>query len=179
MKTTDLTFPEPCDVAWDTMSGDERRRFCGQCSKHVTHLSNMTQRQAKDFLLDNPGECVQVDVLGDDILFEPTPRRSMTFRKGWLRRAAAMGAVLAVSAPAFASGHVATTEPTLVERAVDYVKALVESSWSEGVVAEVEPVDTQPTEPKPTRIQEIRPLGGAPMPSPAYLKKIQAQRKAR
>lgn len=175
MKTTDLTIAEPCHVSWESMSGDERRRFCAQCSKHVTHLSKLTQREAKDFLLDNPGECVQVDVLGDEVLFEPTPRASMTFRRGWLKRAAAMGAVLAVSTPAFAAGHVAET-PSIVTRAVDFVRSLigaeevVEEVKVEPEVKEVKPV------PDPVERRQVRPLGGAPRPSPEYLDKIAAER---
>lgn len=33
----------PCAVGWDSMSGDEKRRLCALCDKHVVNLTTMTQ----------------------------------------------------------------------------------------------------------------------------------------
>lgn len=40
----------PCPADWDTMIGDERVRFCGQCELKVYNLSSMTRRQAEDLI---------------------------------------------------------------------------------------------------------------------------------
>ncbi len=37
----------PCHVDWDTMFGDERVRFCGQCKLNVYNLSEMTRVDAE------------------------------------------------------------------------------------------------------------------------------------
>jgi len=41
------------------MEGDERKRFCAQCGKHVFNLSAMTEREGKAFAEETQGrECV-------------------------------------------------------------------------------------------------------------------------
>jgi hypothetical protein len=47
MKTHHLPIPEPCPADWDAMTGDEQRRFCASCAKHVHDLSSMTRREAE------------------------------------------------------------------------------------------------------------------------------------
>lgn len=41
------------------MEGDERKRFCAQCGKHVFNLSAMTEREGRAFAEETQGrECV-------------------------------------------------------------------------------------------------------------------------
>lgn len=42
-----LHIAEPCHADWNAMTGDEARRFCDSCQKHVHHLSAMTRREAR------------------------------------------------------------------------------------------------------------------------------------
>lgn len=37
----------PCNVDWDSMFGDERVRFCGQCKLNVYNLSEMSKKEAE------------------------------------------------------------------------------------------------------------------------------------
>ncbi|MFD0893329.1 hypothetical protein KBB96_18040 [Luteolibacter ambystomatis] len=54
-----LVITKPCSANWDAMDGDERKRFCAQCGKHVFNLSAMTEREATDFAQETQGrECV-------------------------------------------------------------------------------------------------------------------------
>jgi hypothetical protein len=41
-----ISVASPCNASWDEMHGDERVRFCGQCSKHVYNLSAMSAEEA-------------------------------------------------------------------------------------------------------------------------------------
>lgn len=50
MKTTQLHIPEPCSADWAEMTGDEKRKFCDACAKHVHDLSAMTLREAEEVL---------------------------------------------------------------------------------------------------------------------------------
>jgi hypothetical protein len=38
-----IVIESPCPVPWDSMTGDDVRRFCGQCRLHVYDLSRMTR----------------------------------------------------------------------------------------------------------------------------------------
>lgn len=56
-----LPVPSPCDEDWDAMDGDEQRRFCGKCQRHVVDLSAMTRCEADATLqgASSGGLCVR------------------------------------------------------------------------------------------------------------------------
>ena len=45
-----IQVAKPCPVSWDSMSGDDRVRFCGACRLNVFNLSGMTRREATELL---------------------------------------------------------------------------------------------------------------------------------
>jgi hypothetical protein len=51
---------EPCRASWNQMRGDEIRRFCQGCQKHVHNLSAMSQSEAEQLVCRTRGElCVR------------------------------------------------------------------------------------------------------------------------
>ena len=56
----------PCPADWEKMVGDERVRYCGQCSLHVYNLSGMTKRQAESLVANAEGRlCVRYYMRAD------------------------------------------------------------------------------------------------------------------
>jgi hypothetical protein len=56
-----LRIASPCKVDWDTMAGDERVRYCGQCAKNVYNVAGMTRDEAKKLLEDRSGKlCLRI-----------------------------------------------------------------------------------------------------------------------
>ena len=54
-----LEIAKPCSMDWNAMAGDERKRFCAGCQKHVFNLSAMTQGEARKFADETQGrECI-------------------------------------------------------------------------------------------------------------------------
>ncbi len=50
----------PCHEPWESMTGDERVRFCGRCDKHVYNLSGMTRIEAEQFVSGATGSvCIR------------------------------------------------------------------------------------------------------------------------
>jgi hypothetical protein len=50
----------PCPADWERMVGDERVRYCNQCSLHVYNLSGMTRREAEGLVTSAEGRlCVR------------------------------------------------------------------------------------------------------------------------
>jgi hypothetical protein len=96
MHANDLPIPEPCHKDWSTMTGPEKRRFCGACNQHVHDLSAMTATEAKDTLAAEPDICVRYTVRDDGTLVHTSSRRY--FFK------AAAGALLLGATPAMAAG---------------------------------------------------------------------------
>ncbi len=45
-----IRIASPCDVPWDAMKGDDRRRYCDRCELHVHNISAMTRAEAEAFL---------------------------------------------------------------------------------------------------------------------------------
>ncbi len=50
----------PCSAEWNSMTGDERIRFCHACKLNVYNLSEMTKREAEDLILEKEGKlCIR------------------------------------------------------------------------------------------------------------------------
>jgi hypothetical protein len=45
----------PCSVPWETMQGDERIRFCGQCQKNVYNFAEMTRGEITQLIQEQEG----------------------------------------------------------------------------------------------------------------------------
>jgi len=45
-----VTVESPCSVGWETMDGDEKVRFCGQCKLNVYNISAMSETEAAGVL---------------------------------------------------------------------------------------------------------------------------------
>jgi hypothetical protein len=52
----EIRVASPCHARWNDMDGDERARFCGQCSKHVFNLSAMTRAQIETLIREKEGK---------------------------------------------------------------------------------------------------------------------------
>lgn len=67
------------------MDGDERKRFCGECGKHVYNLSAMTQGEAQKFADETQGrECVAYVRTDDGLMQSPSFFERLILRiVGW------------------------------------------------------------------------------------------------
>jgi hypothetical protein len=55
-----ITVEHPCHADWSAMSGDDNRRFCADCSKHVHDLSDLSTAQIQNLIDQNEGQlCVR------------------------------------------------------------------------------------------------------------------------
>jgi hypothetical protein len=54
-----LYIASPCAVPWESMTGDDRSRFCGECNKSVYNLSAMSRTEAEGFLQAAESPCVR------------------------------------------------------------------------------------------------------------------------
>jgi len=41
-----IQIASPCHMRWEDMAGDDRKRFCGECSLNVYNLSEMSREEA-------------------------------------------------------------------------------------------------------------------------------------
>ena len=51
----------PCSADWNQMIGNQRKRHCSECKLNVYNLSEMTQREAENFLINAEGRvCLRI-----------------------------------------------------------------------------------------------------------------------
>lgn len=54
-----------CPASWEEMEGDDRRRYCGHCRKHVHNLSAMTRAEAEAIVTGPEEVCVRMERRAD------------------------------------------------------------------------------------------------------------------
>lgn len=101
-----IKIAEPCHEAWDTMTGNEQKRFCESCGKHVHDLSKMSREDAEMLVSAGPSVCVRMHVQPDGVVqtadvrphlldYQPASRRGF-FASRWFKLAASVAAMLGV-----------------------------------------------------------------------------------
>jgi hypothetical protein len=83
MRSAQVHIASPCHESWDAMSGDEARRFCDVCDKHVHDLSAMRHDDAAALLRERgEGLCVRYTAEADGTLRfrDLVPAASLTRR---------------------------------------------------------------------------------------------------
>ena len=77
-----IQINEPCHADWGSMGGDEQKRLCGSCQKHVHELSQMDAKSANDLLSKcDDSVCVRVRRNADGSV---VTKDSDLSRRGWL-----------------------------------------------------------------------------------------------
>jgi hypothetical protein len=83
----------PCAADWDSMIGDERVRFCGQCELNVYNLAALTKAQAENLIVRTEGRlCVRFYRRRDGSILTqdcPVGLRALRQRMSRIRRAVA------------------------------------------------------------------------------------------
>ncbi len=76
MQATEIAIETPCGQDWQSMKPGDRKRFCGECKKHVHDLSSMSRAEAREVLQSRPTEGLCVRYLYDahgDVVFRDAP----------------------------------------------------------------------------------------------------------
>lgn len=160
MKKHQIEIAEPCHASWDAMHGDDQRRFCNSCQKHVHNLSAMPRVRALALLQQRDTEgglCVRYGSDRDgNVRFSarrvsataPEPQRAGA-RELLARAGAVAGAVLALTQR---DAH-ASDDPVFMGE-MEAIDLPVDGS-SEGSGADV--VEQKPTEPcdTPTEMGQV------------------------
>lgn len=155
MHADQLTITSPCPVELDEdLSNGEKRFFCDHCDKSVHVLSNMTEREATDFLKSRKGQDTCVTYLHDadgNVRYKTEPelvplsRLRLPKKRSMVRRAAAAALALAACTP-YAEGTEAQVDPVVEHAVAGEIQAIVEPELVPvaGGIAEVD-VPVEPT----------------------------------
>lgn len=176
MKTKQIPIEEPCHQDWEQLRGDERRRFCSQCDKHVHNLSAMTKAQAQALLEREPKLCViyKYDE-HDELVFEPEPTRDQLQLQGArkLLAAAALAVPMLLAAcdePAPPQALPVATSPIRIEeggaRLAPPASLALEATSTQGASRAPAPPQPQPTTQAKPELLENMGQAVAQLPSP-------------
>jgi hypothetical protein len=107
-----LKIVRPCSEDWNAMEGDERKRFCAQCGKHVFNLSAMTPREGQAFAEETQGRVCVAYVRSEEgkIISPNCIERLMLRFSGRLPRMAAMISLLLPAALASCADRKAVSQ---------------------------------------------------------------------
>lgn len=85
-----LNLSFQCPANWEEMEGDDRRRYCGHCRKHVHNLSAMTRAEAEATVKGPEEVCVRMERRRDGtIVVKDCPRATEAGKR--MSRIAAAG----------------------------------------------------------------------------------------
>src|ERR1041385_2609195 len=62
---TSWSVAEPCSADWETMRGNDRRRFCEHCRKHVHNVSAMNKSERAEFAKASGAVCIRYELRPD------------------------------------------------------------------------------------------------------------------
>jgi hypothetical protein len=105
---------KPCSVAWDSMSGDDRTRFCRECNKQVYDFSRMTRGEIENLIARESGQfCARFSRRTDGTIetADSLTGSVASRRRVPLRVSTALSAVLSLCASAFAQSPTNPAEP--------------------------------------------------------------------
>jgi hypothetical protein len=93
VRLNQFAITSPCSLPWETMPGDDRVRFCGQCKQNVYNISGMTEREATRLIADRQGRlCGRITRRADGTIVTADcwTRLRAARRRGLLHLAAVM-----------------------------------------------------------------------------------------
>jgi len=142
-----ISIAAPCSANWNEMTGNDKVRFCQQCSLNVYNLSNMAQDQAEELIRNKEGRlCVRFYRRSDGtILTQNCPVGLQALKKKIARAATAIiSAVLSFGA-SFGMFTYLTSKKTVEHPLMGSVTAnynpIPKNNYVQGEMA----IDTNPT----------------------------------
>lgn len=90
-----IKVASPCSEKWESMSGDERRRFCNKCQLHVHDLRSLSEAEATELLRGASGRvCGRVFQRRDGtVLTKDCPVGQATLRRRMVMSVVAVAAL--------------------------------------------------------------------------------------
>jgi hypothetical protein len=104
----------PCNVPWESMSGDDRVRHCASCDKDVFDLSALTRDEAEALLIEKKGKlCAQYYRRDDGTILTADCEVGVAKKKKARRKAAVIAGAFAAATAGAVAGAFAMREESV------------------------------------------------------------------
>jgi len=127
-----IQIATPCHADWESMTGDERKRFCGDCKLNVYNVSSMSTKDAAQLIRDSEGgACLRLYRRNDGtIITDNCPVGLRNLRNRVMAKTAAVTALFAFlgfASSAQAQGQImmGAVAPTNVCKQAEPVSAVI------------------------------------------------------
>ncbi len=101
-----IRIASPCPRTWDSLVGDDKKRFCDDCNLHVYNFAAMTQAEAEDLICSTEGRlCSAIYRRADGTIITrdcSIGLAAVKRRARWMAAKVAAGVLLALSLGAYA-----------------------------------------------------------------------------
>ncbi len=87
-----LSINEPCPMSWSEMDGDNAKRFCGHCQKHVHNFSEMNSKSVAQLMESGESICAKIQRRPDGSIIT----KETISRRGWFGHLASTAAAALV-----------------------------------------------------------------------------------
>ena len=164
-----IQITAPCDVDWDSMSGDDRKRYCGLCKLNVYNLSEMSSAEAEALVSGSEGRlCARFARRPDGTVAtqDCVPIRRRIARRMRRLRAAAAAVLGFVSAFALSACGRGETESKTPPTTKETPKPLPDPEPLMGVVCPTPPEDALPIMGEVEVVPPPREMGRVALPVP-------------
>jgi hypothetical protein len=112
----DVRVATPCRADWNAMEGDDKKRFCLSCKKHVHNFSAMTETEIMDLYRQQGGDlCIRFYVRKDGTMIVGDCPVGVRRRKRNLVLAVAVGMVAVFLVGTTAARAAYRNDQTLLE----------------------------------------------------------------
>lgn len=149
-----VSVAAPCNVPWSSMQGDDRVRFCGQCSKNVFNLSALSREEATAFVSSiEGGACVRFYRRSDGTMLTADCPVGVRRRRKRRILGVAVSAIAVIGVGTAAFAHLSRARETHIMGAV--AGEMYVQGGTSAPVMEPPPAPAQ-TQPPPTDATEVK-----------------------
>lgn len=133
-----IDVASPCQASWGSMRGDDRTRFCSECSLHVYNISGMNRSEAEQLVSNAEGRlCVRFFRRSDGtVLTQDCPVGVSMIRRRAARMLAGVSALLAFLMAGFAAAASSPSRSSLAGTARSPLQRIVE--WLDPPMAPIQ-----------------------------------------
>jgi len=109
-----ISVAKPCRADWNSMTGDERKRHCGECGLNVHNIAGMTAAEVRKLIGTHEGRlCIRLFRRPDGtVITKDCPKGLAAYRRRVARFAgAAFAAAVGLFSASFAQSKTASAHP--------------------------------------------------------------------